>query len=112
MKWIFTALILVFLPLALVLAINQNSSKITSKQCSWKCHDNTPFCKAKHSNLLKPYTSKIDIVYNFIISSLASTGNYKQANIIFLVLLWPLFMLSLIIANIYLYKKRYDGKFR
>lgn len=112
MKWILISLKLILLPFSLMIIVNENVNSINQKTCSWECHNNTNLCKQNHTLFLKPYLNKIDIPYHFIIQSLANTGNYKQANIIFLVVLWPLFMLGLTISNLFLYQKLKNGKSR
>ena len=61
--------------------------------CSWRCHHTAGVCGPR---LLKPLKWIVPI-YNGIIASLQSFGNYVLANIVFLVLLWPLIMFFLLI---------------
>ena len=61
-------------------------------KCSWRCH-HTGVCEPRLLNPLK----WIVPIYNGIITSLHSFGNYGLANIVFLVLLWPLIMFFLLI---------------
>jgi len=69
-----------------------NSAIQTTKKCTWNCHNNTPYCRANHLVFIQPYLDKIDPFYFGIVNGLHSTGNYVFANIIFLVILWPLLM--------------------
>ena len=102
-------LFLFIIPISLIIIINETSQFNSSKQCSWQCHNNTFNCKENHTKLLKPYINKIDIIYNFIIQSLTNTGNYKQANILYLVIIWPIIMLGLSLGNIFLFQKLRNG---
>ena len=77
--------------------VNENAHYIENKQCSWTCHNNTLQCKQNHTKLLKPFLHIIDVPYNKIIEGLSGTGNYKLANVAFLVILWPFLMLFLFI---------------
>lgn len=66
--------------------------------CSWRCHNSG--CKPK---LFKSVESYIDPIYFGIISFLKSgdsSASYKIANILFLVLLWPLAMFYLLIKSL------------
>lgn len=82
-----------------------NSNIRTPEKCSWNCHNETRYCLDHHTRLFKPYAPIISPIYFGMISMLASTGNYGLANIVFLVVLWPLFMLLLLIKNLNLYQK-------
>jgi hypothetical protein len=77
-----------------------NTAKKTKERCSWICHNNTTYCKENHVKLSKSYVDKIDPVYFGIIRVLKSTGNYGLANIIFLVILFPLIIYVLLIQSI------------
>ncbi len=77
-----------------------NSAKKLNQECSWICHNNTSFCKQHHVKLAKPYFNKNDPIYFGIINSLKSTGNYGLANVIFLVILFPLLMVFLFIKSV------------
>lgn len=76
--------------------INPKTQTVTT--CSWNCYKNTAYCKANHVKILKPLFLQLDPFYFKIISLLKSTGSYAYANIIFLVLLWPLFIVFLFIT--------------
>lgn len=82
-----------------------NPSVKTPKKCSWYCHTDTGYCKKHHTHLLKKYTSKIDPFYFGIIKSLHSAGDYGLANIIFLVILFPLLIYVFLIKSISIQRK-------
>lgn len=73
-----------------------NSVEKTVDKCSWNCHNDTQYCKKNHVKYVKLHFDKIDPIYFGIISLLKSTGNYGLANIVFLVLLFPLIMFLLL----------------
>lgn len=77
-----------------------NPSVKTPKKCSWYCHTDTGYCKKHHTHLLQNHTSKIDPFYFGIIKSLHNTGDYGLANIIFLVILFPVLIYVLLIKSI------------
>ena len=74
-----------------------NSAEVNLDECSWICHNNTGYCKQNHVKILKNYFEYTDPVYFGIIKLLKSTGNYGLANIVFLVILFPLIMYLLLI---------------
>ena len=74
-----------------------NSNNYTPDKCTWVCHNNTNYCKEHHVKYLKNYFAYSDKLYFGIIGLLASTGNYGLANIIFLVILIPLYIWFLLI---------------
>src|SRR5688572_861830 len=77
-----------------------NTSKAQLQKCTWQCHNNTGYCKSNHVRFLNQYFSFVDPVYFGMIHLLTSTGNYQLANIIFLVILWPLLMFILLLKNL------------
>ena len=77
-----------------------NTEKKLKDKCTWICHNNTNYCKENHVKLAKPYFDKIDPIYDGIIDSLKSTGDYGLANIIFLVIILPLIMYILLVKSI------------
>ena len=77
-----------------------NSAEQATKECTWNCHNNTAFCKSNHVKYLKTYFSYIDPIYFGMIKSLKSTGDYQVANIIFLMIIWPLVMFVLFIKSL------------
>ena len=74
-----------------------NSSTTFENKCSWQCHNNTAFCMQHHVKSPKYLVNIIKPFYFGMISALGATGGYALANIIFLVVLWPIFMFVLFI---------------
>ena len=73
-------------------------------QCTWYCE--VPGCDpAKHVRLIN--SRRVNQLYNKIISTnnMMGRGNYELSNIIFLVILWPLFMYILLIKCIDIQQK-------
>ena len=81
--------------------ITHNDHSFNKYKCTWSCHHQTSLCKKYHINHQE--IKKIDFIYNKIIEALYTGGSkfYAINNIIFLVLLWPLWMLYLFIRIIY-----------
>ncbi|MEO1259147.1 MAG: hypothetical protein AAFZ15_10140 [Bacteroidota bacterium] len=77
-----------------------NTGEKLKNKCTWHCHDNTSFCKKNHVNSNGIFFKIIDPIYFGIIDLLKSTGHYMLANIIFLVILFPLVIYFLLIKNI------------
>ena len=77
-----------------------NSGFKNAKKCSWACHNNTNFCKKNHVKLLANHFDKTDPFYFGIVTSLKATGNYKLANIILLVIVFPLIFYILLVKCI------------
>jgi hypothetical protein len=69
-----------------------NSNLRKTDKCTWAAHNDTNYCKKHHVKYLKNYLEKTDIAYFGVIGLLHATGNYGAANIIFLVILFPLIM--------------------
>lgn len=69
-----------------------NSDIRSTDKCSWMCHNYSDFCDNNHIRYMGPIKSSLDIFYFGIIRALKSLGNYAIANLIFLVIGWPLFM--------------------
>ncbi|MFL0085377.1 hypothetical protein, partial [Tenacibaculum maritimum] len=82
-----------------------NPSVKTPEKCSWYCHTDTSYCKKHHTHLLKNHTSKIDPFYFGIINSLHNAGDYGLANIIFLVILFPVLIYVFLVKSISIQKK-------
>ncbi len=80
--------------------ITMNTTRKTRNKCSWACHNNTAYCKTNHVKFSQPYFKYIDPIYFGIIKGLKSTGDYGLANIIFLVILCPLFIYVFLIWSI------------
>lgn len=69
-----------------------NPEMWSTNTCSWACHNSSAFCEAHHIRYARPIKTYIDPIYFGIINALKSTGNYGLANVIFLVIGWPLIM--------------------
>lgn len=69
-----------------------NTTEPIKHKCSWNCHNNTAYCIKHHIELTKPYLKYTNPIYFGAIGALRSTGNYGLANIVFLVILMPLWM--------------------
>lgn len=67
-----------------------NSDVRTPDKCTWAAHSDTAYCKQNHVKLLKNHMETTDKIYFGAIGALRSTGNYGAANVIFLVILFPL----------------------
>ena len=74
-----------------------NPALPSKDKCTWRCHNDTAFCKQNHVKHAGRLFNIIDPVYFGIINLLKSTGNYAVANILFLVLLLPLLMYYLLV---------------
>lgn len=84
-------------------AINSNIPQLNT--CTWTCHFDTDYCKSNHLVFLKNYTAQTDRLYFGMINSLKSTKSYAWANVLCLVMLWPLFMFFLVFRIIMLNSK-------
>ena len=82
-----------------------NSAIQTKDKCSWNCHNNTTYCMENHVKLMKPYFKYLDPIYFGMIRLLFATGNYGLANIILLVVLWPLLMFLLLMKSLQIQQK-------
>jgi hypothetical protein len=73
-------------------------------KCTWNCH--TPGCSHHGNNCIS--VRVVDTLRRKIIDSLGvSNGDkYKSNNILFLVILWPLLMFGLVVANVELFIRR------
>jgi len=78
-----------------------NSGEGFEYKCSFICHEKTiNYCQVHHVKLPKSYVNKIDPIYYGIINSLHSTGGYRLANLIILVIILPLIMYVLLVKSI------------
>lgn len=82
-----------------------NSATKSTKKCSWACHNIENYCKENHVKILQNYFEFTDPVYFGVIRFLQSTGKYKTANIVILVVLIPLLMYFLLIKSLSLQQK-------
>lgn len=91
-----------------------NSSVATPYACTWNCYNDTGYCKRHHVKWAGDYFGFIDPLYFGMIRALLATGDYGMANILFLVVLWPLLMSYLLIKPLLIQiqisrlKKRHD----
>jgi hypothetical protein len=85
--------------------ISQNSKTCNPNRCSWACYENTEYCKKHHVKHLKNSFSFTDPIYFGMIKFFKSLGNYAVANILFLVLLWPLLMYILLVRVLLMQQK-------
>jgi len=88
-----------------------NNDKKSLDKCSWACHDDTSHCKENHVQFLRNYFRYSDPVYFGIIDAFKSTGGYALANVIFLVIVIPLFLLFLLFRIIKMQRKISSFKF-
>ncbi len=77
------------------------SEKFEDK-CSWSCHNKTTdHCLKKHQGLSPEFRDIVNSPYFGIIEVLKSGSlGYRNNNIIYLVVLWPLFI-SMMIVSVY-----------
>lgn len=79
-----------------------NSAKPDKTRCTWHCHNNTAFCQKHHVKYLKAYLPLTDQPYFGVIDLLKGTGQYRLANIVWLVVVIPFAIYLLLLANCYL----------
>lgn len=82
-----------------------NSAIKSTKKCSWACHNIENYCKNNHVKFLQNYFEFTDPIYFGVIRFLQSTGKYKAANIVILVVLIPFLMYYLLIKSLSLQKE-------
>lgn len=93
-----------------------NSNIRTPDKCTWAAHSDTNYCKQNHVKFLKNHFQLTDKIYFGAIEALRSTGNYGAANIVFLVVLFPLIIWYALVKiidysiEIKTLKKQYHGK--
>ncbi len=119
MKKLLIYFIPIFIPCFTIVLVNENSNPreafkefslrgvVTANaadkiptECSWACHNQTAYCKANHVKFLKPYFKIVDPIYYSIINGLKSFGDYQFANVLFLVLAWPMLLCFLLVKSI------------
>ena len=78
-----------------------NTEDSLPNKCTWHCHTNG--CSHRDQNVIS--LGPIDTLRSMIIESLGvSNGDtYQTNNVLFLVILWPLLMFGLVVANIELF---------
>jgi hypothetical protein len=82
-----------------------NPQQKDAKRCTWDCH--THGCSHRENNCIN--IGIIDVLYQNIINSLKLKEGgdvYQLMNVLFLVIIWPLVMFGLLVANVELYFKR------
>lgn len=77
-----------------------NTTEPIKNKCSWNCHNNTAYCIKHHVKYAKPYLKYTNPIYFGAIGALRSTGNYGLANILFLIILMPLWMFYFLAKSI------------
>lgn len=85
-----------------------NPANQMESQCTWDCHNKG--CSHRDKNVIS--LGPVDTLRSKIIKSLGvSNGDtYQTMNILILVILWPLLMFGLVVANIELYRTRQKNK--
>lgn len=80
-----------------------NPGNQMESQCTWHCH--TPGCLKEHRLRNRISLGPIDTLRSMIIESLGvSNGDtYQTNNVLFLVILWPVLMFGLVVANVELF---------
>ena len=86
-----------------------NPQQKDAKRCTWDCHKE---CSHRDNNCIN--IGIIDVLYQNIMTSLKLKDGgevYQQMNVLFLVIIWPLVMFGLLVANVELFfneKRRHD----
>ena len=78
-----------------------NTEDSLPSQCTWHCHNDG--CSHHNNNVIS--LGPIDTLRSMIIESLGvSNGDtYQTNNVLFLVILWPVLMFGLVVANVELF---------
>ena len=78
-----------------------NTEEASPDKCTWDCHTNG--CSHRDQNVIS--LGPIDTLRRMIIESLGvSNGDtYQTNNVLFLVILWPVLMFGLVVANVELF---------
>ena len=119
MKKLFRNIVILFFPLLFVFAINEssrlenkrkrflsqntktiNSNKPLKTKCTWACHNNTVYCKENHVKYLRNQFYFTDQIYFGIINTLQNTGNYGLANIVLLIIVFPLLIYFMLLKTL------------
>jgi hypothetical protein len=82
-----------------------NITDARKEKCTWKCHNNTQFCKTHHVTYLKNNLRLTDPIYYGIIRALKLGNAYALMNVVILVVLIPLSILIFIIKSINIQKQ-------
>ncbi len=86
-----------------------NSAENNLVSCTWACHNNTTHCKKHHATTIASYFEWIDPLYFGIINGLKKTENYGLANVVLLVVAWPLWMCYIFIRILLMKKQLRNG---
>lgn len=87
-----------------------NSAEYNLSKCTWACHNaTTSHCKVHHATSASSFSKWIDPIYFGMIGGLHSTGDYGIANVILLVLVWPIIMSYLFITVLKMRKELQHG---
>lgn len=78
-----------------------NPGNQMKSQCTWLCHTNR--CSHRDQNVIS--LGPIDTLRRMIIDSLGVSNGvtYQTNNVLFLVILWPVLMFGLMVANVELF---------
>lgn len=92
-----------------------NGEVWTKDHCSWACHNSTAYCMKHHIAYVRPIKQYIDPIYFGIIRFLKSFqvngfSGYAAANLVFLVIGWPLLMWYLLVRCIEMRRQLKDDK--
>ena len=82
-----------------------NPEQRDAKRCTWDCHSEG--CSHREKNWIN--VGIIDVLYQNIMTSLQLKKGgdvYQKMNVLFLVIIWPLVMFGLLVANVELFFKR------
>jgi hypothetical protein len=77
-----------------------NSAQRDPQKCTWACHNDTGFCKAHHVKFDSRHFPYTDPLYFGMITLLKGFGNYGLANILLLVLFFPILIYLLLIKSL------------
>jgi hypothetical protein len=75
-----------------------NTEDSLPSKCTWHCHNDG--CSHHNNNVIS--LGPIDTLRSMIIESLgvSNIDTYQTNNVLFLVILWPLLMFGLVVANV------------
>ena len=128
MKTFYKSILLLSIPFFIMILINEsqresfdlhyftiydsptmNSAEYDHDSCTWACHNNTTHCIKYHATTIASYSDWIDPLYFGIINGLKKTGDYGVANVLLLVVVWPLSMCYLFIRILQMKKQLRNG---
>jgi len=81
-----------------------NSDSVLADKCTWKCHNQTAYCKTNHVGLDAYLTRYTDIPYAGLIQILGdgsgkANSYYQFMNVLLLVLIVPCFIIVMLIRS-------------